>query len=201
MIKAIIFDFEGPIVNWEAKGRKVYDKHEEHRNLERDTIRNLFKEYFRGGHVGKFHTLADFVEKTKPPIDITIEELNEILGEVNSAMHLRPKMIAYVKELKKKYKIALVSNFTSELEELLRELFDVYHLFDLVINSYNLEVKKPDSRIYKHALKKLGVQPEETAFIDDLEENVRGAEAIGIKGIVFKNFKQCKSDLENILNN
>ena len=81
------------------------------------------------------------------------------------------------------------------------EVFKIYHLFDVIISSYNVRMKKPDPRIYQHTLEKLGIRPEEAVFIDDLEENVKGAEVVGIKGIVFKNSEQCRSDLDNILSN
>lgn len=199
MIKAIIFDFGGPIVEWEASADVVYHKHEDHRNLERDTLRKLFNPYIVGGAVGDFYSITDFLDKTKPSIEMTVEELNEIFDEANTAMQVRPEMVAYIEELKKKYKIALLSNFTSGLEKFLQEIFNIYHLFDVVISSYNVKIKKPDPRIYEHTLEKLGVKPAEAVFIDDLEENVKGAEAIGIKGIVFKSYEQCKLDLEHIL--
>ena len=199
MIKAIIFDFGGPIVDWEAGMNAVYRKHEDHRNLERDTLHKFFSDYIVGGLVGDFHIVADFYEKTKPSIDMTVEELNEVLNEANSTMYVRPERISYTEELRKKYKIALLSNFTNGLEKFLEEVFNIYHLFDLVVSSYNLKIKKPDPRIYEYALEKLGIQPEEAIFIDDLEENVKGAEAVGIKGIIFKNSEQCKLDLDNIL--
>lgn len=114
-------------------------------------------------------------------------------------MQVRPETIAYIEELKKKYQIALLSNFTSGLEKFLQEVFKIYHLFDVIVSSYNVKMKKPDPRIYEHTLEKLDVRPEEAVFIDDLEENVKGAEAVGIKGIVFKNVDQCKSDLNKLL--
>src|SRR3990167_1686661 len=115
MIKAIIFDFGGPIVDWEAGMNAVYRKHEDHRNLERDTLHKFFSDYIVGGLVGDFHSVADFYEKTKPSIDMTVEELNEVLNEANSTMYVRPERISYTEELRKKYKIALLSNFTNGL--------------------------------------------------------------------------------------
>lgn len=200
MIKAIIFDFGGPVVDWQEGMNTVYRKHEEHRNLERDTLHKLFNQYITGGLVGDFHSIADFCEKTKPSIDMTVEELNEVLNEANAAMCVRPEMIAYIEELKKKYQIALLSNFSNGLERFLQEVFKIYHVFDLVVSSYNVKIKKPDPRIFNHTLEKLGVKPAEAVFIDDLEENVKGAEAVGIKGIIFHSVEQCKLDLENILN-
>ncbi len=199
MIKAIIFDFGGPIVDWEAGMNAVYRKHEDHHNLERDTLHDFFDTYIKGGLVADFHSVADFIEKTKPAIDLTIEELNEILEEANAHMFIRPEMIEYIVELKKKYRIALLSNFTVGLEKFLQDVFKIYHLFDLVLSSYNLKIRKPDAQIYEHTLKQLGVQPDEVVFIDDLKENIKGAEAIGIKGILFKSVDQCKADLNKLL--
>lgn len=175
MIKVIIFDLGGPIVDWEEGMNAVYRKHEDHRNLERDTLRNLFQQYIDGGLVGNFHSIAHFFDKTRPTIDMTIEEL------------------------KKKYKIALLSNFSNGLENFLQEVFKIYHLFDLVVSSYNVKMKKPDRRIYEHTIEKLGILPEEAVFIDNLEENVKGAEAVGIKGIIFKDVEQCRFDLNKFL--
>lgn len=199
MIKAIIFDFGGPIVEWEAGADVVFHKHEAHHNIQRDTLHKLFNEYFVGGHVGDFHSVTDFYEKTKPSISMTIEELNEVFDETSAAMRVRPEMIAYIGELKKKYKIALLSNFTSGIEKFLEEIFKINHLFDVVVSSYNVKMKKPDPRIYEHALKELGVQPREAIFIDDLEENIEGAKAVGIRSIIFRSADQCMADLDELL--
>lgn len=186
-------------MDWEAGANAVYAKHENHRSLERDALRKVFDQYIQGGLVGEFHTFTDFIEKTKPALKITIEEFNEIFDEANAAMYVRPEMIAYIEELKKNYKIGLLSNFTSGLEQCLREVFSIYHLFDVVVSSYNLKIKKPDPLIYQHTLEKLGVQAPEAVFIDDLEENVKGAEHLGLKGIIFKSVEQCKTDLNELL--
>lgn len=154
MIKAIIFDFGGPIVDWEAGMHAVYQKHEDHRNLQRDTLRNLFEQYINGANIGDFHTVTDFIEKIKPSIDLTIEELNEVFDEANAAIYVLPEMVSYIEDLKKKY---------------------------------------------QYTLEKLGVRPEEAVFIDDLEENIQGARAVGIHGVLFKSFEQCRLDLENVL--
>ncbi|MDP3697569.1 MAG: HAD family phosphatase [Candidatus Taylorbacteria bacterium] len=200
MIKAIIFDFGGPIVEWKTGRDAVYTKHEDHRNLERDTFRKFFEPYARGGNIGEFDTVADFIEKTHPSINLTVEELNEIFNEAKAAMYIQPDMVAYIEELKKKkYQIALLSNFTSGIEKFLQDIFKIYHLFDVVVSSYNVKMKKPDPRIYEYTLEKLGVKPTEAVFIDDVEENVKSAEAVGIQGIIFKNFEQCKSDLNKLL--
>ncbi len=199
MIKAIIFDFGGPIVDQETGMKSVYQKHDDLNNLEHGTLKKLFGQYVNGGHTAEFQNVTDFIEKTKPSINMTVEALNEVFNEVKSSQRIRPEMIVYIEELKKKYKIAILSNAISGLEETLQDVLQIYHLFDLVVSSYNLKIQKPDPRIYNHTLKKLGIQAQEAVFIDDVVENVRAAEALGIRGVVFKDFEQCRFDLNKIL--
>jgi FMN phosphatase YigB (HAD superfamily) len=54
---------------------------------------------------------------------------------------------------------------------------------------------KPDPAIYRHVLKELGTQPEETLFLDDKLVNVEAAEALGIKAIQFSTVDRLRADL------
>jgi len=54
-----------------------------------------------------------------------------------------------------------------------------------MVVSWELGVLKPDARIYRIALERLGVPAGEALFVDDRPENVAGAEAVGMRGLVF----------------
>ncbi|TDC67577.1 HAD family phosphatase [Actinomadura sp. GC306] len=56
-------------------------------------------------------------------------------------------------------------------------------LFDAVVISSEVGMRKPDERIFRHALELLGAEPAECVFIDDIEHNIRAAERLGIRGI------------------
>lgn len=58
--------------------------------------------------------------------------------------------------------------------------------FDAMLFSSKIKVRKPFPEFFQIALKQFGVKAEECLFIDDLEENVRCAEACGIRGFVFR---------------
>ena len=196
-IKAIIFDFDGPIVTRDSK--EIYKKHEIKYSLEVGSLEKLMDEYHHGANLAEYETIFEFYEKTKPSINLAVEALNDIFLEVKSTVRIRSEMIDYIGELKKKYKTAILSNFNSELENLLKNIFKIYHLFDIVVNSYNLKISKPNPEIYLHTLEKLNVKADEAVFIDDKERNTKVAEALGIKSIVFQNFEQLKKDLSKIL--
>ena len=63
-----------------------------------------------------------------------------------------------------------------------REVFD--GMFHAVVISAKVGMRKPEERIYRHAVELIGLPPAQCVFIDDMETNVRAAEAIGMCGIV-----------------
>jgi putative hydrolase of the HAD superfamily len=63
-----------------------------------------------------------------------------------------------------------------------REVFgDMYHA---VVISAEVGMRKPEERIFRHATDLLGLAPAECVFIDDIEANVRAAEAVGMCGVL-----------------
>jgi putative hydrolase of the HAD superfamily len=71
-------------------------------------------------------------------------------------------------------------------------------LFEQVFVSGELGTIKPDAAIFEHVLEALGASPEQTVFIDNKEENVRGAEAVGIAGHVFTTSADLRAYLEGL---
>jgi putative hydrolase of the HAD superfamily len=56
-------------------------------------------------------------------------------------------------------------------------------LFDAVVISAEVGMRKPEERIFRHAAQLLGLDPAECVFVDDLEANVLAAEALGMTGV------------------
>lgn len=70
--------------------------------------------------------------------------------------------------------------------------------FDGTVFSFQEGYLKPEPEIYRVLLERYRLQPEECVFIDDTAENVRGAEAVGMSGIVFTDYEQAVSQLRNM---
>ena len=68
--------------------------------------------------------------------------------------------------LAKKYKLGIISNFSGNLEVILKE-YNLFDLFDFVLDSYYVGASKPDSKIFKEAILKTGVTPEEICYMGD----------------------------------
>ena len=97
----------------------------------------------------------------------------------------------------KGFKIAILSDQWELSKECCIKPED-YKRFNASIVSCEVGFKKPDLRIYKLTLKKLGVLPSEVVFIDNKQVNVLAAKKLGMKAILFKNNSQCIYELKKI---
>jgi epoxide hydrolase-like predicted phosphatase len=83
------------------------------------------------------------------------------------------------------YRTALVTNNAAEFAGSWRPLLPLAELFDAVVDSSEVGLRKPDPRIYHHALERLGnVAPGRAVFLDDWAGNVEAARRLGLHGVV-----------------
>jgi putative hydrolase of the HAD superfamily len=78
-----------------------------------------------------------------------------------------------------------------------RQRFD--EIFDAVVISSEVRLRKPDPAIFQHALDLVGLPPQECAFVDDIEHNVRAAEELGIVGVHHTDAASTVPRLERLL--
>jgi putative hydrolase of the HAD superfamily len=113
---------------------------------------------------------------------------------------IRPQMVAAIKSCRTAYKTAcLTNNFGSVESVVSKEVAAVYALFDAVLESRVLGVRKPDRRFYELACATVSVQPEEVVFLDDLGVNLKPARALGMHTIKVTDPDLALLDLEQIL--
>ncbi len=125
-----------------------------------------------------------------------VRVMSAIRGEV------RPEMLEAVRFCKSKFKTAaLTNNFASAERERSSETtigsFD--ELFDVVIESSRVGVRKPDPRFYEMACTALGVEPAESVFLDDLGINLKPARAMGMATIKVVTGHQAVAELYEVL--
>jgi epoxide hydrolase-like predicted phosphatase len=91
-------------------------------------------------------------------------------------------MVDTVRQLREAgYRTALLTNNAREWEPMWRSLIPVDELFDVVVDSSVVGLRKPDPRIYELTCERLGLRPDECIFVDDLQCNVDAAAALGIE--------------------
>lgn len=78
----------------------------------------------------------------------------------------------------------LLTNNAREFEELWKPLIPLDELFDDVVDSSEVGMRKPAPQIYQLALERLGVNASQAVFVDDAPGNVAGAEAVGIASVL-----------------
>lgn len=138
--------------------------------------------------------------------DEFIEQLAQLagvpFGEVESILTDNPpdeELFDYIaKELKPKYKIAILSNAGADRTV---ELFgeERAELFDEVVLSFQIGAVKPDAHAYETTASRLGVAADECIFIDDQERYCVAAEQIGMKAVFHENTKNTIAKIEELL--
>jgi len=115
-------------------------------------------------------------------VPLPAQSLPDLIAEdFDSWFTYRPAMIETVAALKPRLrKLALLSNINFEGIDRLRSTFPRLDLFDQTTFSCELGLMKPERAIYEHCLREMGVEPDESLFVDDTAENVAGARAVGM---------------------
>jgi putative hydrolase of the HAD superfamily len=124
--------------------------------------------------------IARYVEAGNDPIDPR-EAQKVVFGR---GMVACGAMIDAVRQIRDAgYKTALLTNISMEGEAIFTKLFPVDELFDVVVDSSKVGMRKPDPAIYELTCSRLAVTPERCLFIDDLLCNVEAADALGMQTI------------------
>ena len=159
---------------------------------------------------GGRHPLFE-LEKGNLSEDDFTRRLSAELGVELSAMrdtyfaHLHPNepMISYLRRLKTDgLRLALLTNNVREWEPLWRaKLPDVDELFEVIVDSGFVGMRKPDPEIYRLTLERLGdgMRFEECLFVDDIEVNCETARALGMAAVRFHDNDQAIAELEAAL--
>jgi putative hydrolase of the HAD superfamily len=121
-----------------------------------------------------------------------------LVGEV------RPAMVEAVRRCAAEFKTAcLTNNFmlerTVDLATDRPDIAEIYALFDLVLESSKVGVRKPDPRFYEMACEALSVAPAEVVYLDDLGINLKPARAMGMHTIKVADPDVALQELSSVL--
>ena len=94
-------------------------------------------------------------------------------------------VIDLYKRLKQRYRLILLSNTDPLRFGFVRRHFPDILFFDDYVLSYEVKALKPSPEIYKEALRRAAAPTASCVFVDDLEENIAGAAALGLKAILY----------------
>ncbi|HEX4820703.1 MAG TPA: HAD family phosphatase [Acidimicrobiales bacterium] len=190
MIEAILFDFNGvlttsPFAHMAALGDGAgvdgqvvldlmlgpYDEDTDH----------AWHRFERGEITASEYGLDLFQRAQEANVQLDFGSLADLM----SRLEIHDVVVDRVRALKADgYRTGLVTNNVKEASTQWREMVPVDELFDVIVDSSEVGMRKPNPAIFRHALDLLGVAPEQAVFLDDAPGNVAGAKAAGLHGIL-----------------
>ena len=133
---------------------------------------------------------ADFLERLNDGLEPLLgqrPQLHRFREVYFEALHPNAPMIELMEELKASGKrMAMLTNNVREWEPVWRSMLPVDEIFETVVDSGFVGVRKPEARIYELTLERLGLAAGACLFVDDLLPNVEGARAAGMSAVHFE---------------
>ena len=112
---------------------------------------------------------------------------------------LNTELVEFIRAYQKRYRFGIISTTNYDLDAILKK-DGIRELFNIVLTSGATNFDKTEVGIYKYAISLLGVEPEEAVFIDNENIYTETANSIGIKTILYSEFKTCYIQLMKLLN-
>ena len=203
MIKAVLWDFGGVIL---SSPFESFRRYEDDHGLPAGYIRglnatnpdtNAWAKLERGEVT--FDEFCTLFEEEAASAGHRIDArtvISLLAGEV------RPEMVEALRRCRKAdLKTAcLTNNFVAlPTEERSSDHGDVLELFDAIVESSKVGVRKPDPRFYEMACELLDIEPAEAVFLDDLGINLKPARAMGMTTIKVEDPAVALAELESVL--
>jgi putative hydrolase of the HAD superfamily len=195
--RALLVDFGGVLTTdiWEG-----FDEFCRAEGLEQGAVRRMFKRdpealadlrLLETGEIAE----GEFARRLGPRLGI--EDTDGLIERMFAALRPEQRMIDAVRAARRGgVRTGLISNSWGP------SIYDrglVTDLFDATVISGEVGLHKPQREIFLLAAERLGVEPGQCVFVDDLRENVAGAEEVGMTGILHRDPDATLAKLEELL--
>ena len=194
MIENIVFDIGGVLADFRIREFLM------EKGLDAPTIRRVLKasvmnpywNRFERGEVTEEETLRAFAA-ADPEIE---GELRLAFTNLSGMLVIREYAIPLIRRLKEAGRgVYYLSNYSKKAYDECGESLAFMPYMDGGVVSFEVGMTKPDPRVFRRFLERYGLRPESCLFIDDTEDNVAAARALGFKGIVFRTYEALLGEL------
>jgi FMN phosphatase YigB (HAD superfamily) len=187
MVKAIIFDCFGVI--------RVDATNIAYKKLGGDTEKDyqFIRDIIAKSNAGLIPSAAPAFAKR---LGVSEEKWRETVSQSSVIDY---EILEYIKKLRKNYKTAMLSNVIKGGLEIWFEPGFLEEYFDVCVASGDVGFAKPEPQAYEIVADELSARLEECVMIDDRLELCEGAVAVGMRAIMYKDLKQLKKDLNQLL--
>lgn len=110
----------------------------------------------------------------------------------------RKGMNELISKLRQQMTVIMLTNQNKTVNQFLISEFKLDSVFDAVISSGDVKVRKPEPKIFEFILEKYGVMPSNVYFVDDQKPNVDSALRLGINAIHFQSVEQLRDELKEL---
>jgi len=193
MIKAIFFDFDGVLTNFECGSSTVCRNLSEKTGIPEEKLLLCYDEHARDLYVKPVlhkEIWNDFCSCAGENIDISL------LDYAFRNTPMNKKMFELVKKLRKNYKVGIITDNTKERFSAIIDEFKLCEKFDAIILSADAGATKKDEQIFRAALGALKLKPHECVFIDNNARNLEVPARMGFK-VIHYDFE--KKDFEGMV--
>ena len=198
MIRNIIFDFGGVLVDWNP--HYLFDKYFNDINESNYFVENVCNSEWNAEMDGG------------KPFEQAVRERSAMFPKYAEALKLYqtnwmdtmgeeiPEMYDLIKSLKTNgFPIIYgLTNWSAETFPTVQKTYRIFSLIDKIVVSGEVKQLKPNPEIFYTLLNKFDLKPEESLFIDDNIKNVEGAKAVGINAVLFRGVEKLREDLKNL---
>ena len=203
MIKAVIFDFGGVFT---SSPFEAFARYERGRGLSEGLIRKINSANHLENAWARFERAeldldgfdAAFAAEAKAfGADLPGRDVIALLSG-----DIRPEMVEALRRIKTRFKTGCITNNVPSMQAVGADKPDnlyrreIVEMFDSLIESSKVGLRKPDPRIYTMMCEALSVTPEECVYLDDLGGNLKPARAMGMITIRVESGPQAIAELE-----
>ena len=190
--RAVLWDFGGVIL---SSPFEAFNRYEAEMGLPKDFIRSLNA---RNGDTNAWAKMERSEVSLEGFVALFEEEARQQGHKVDGwrilqslSGDIRPQMVEALRRCSRAFRVACITNNMKHGEgpgmarsaDKAQAVAEIMMLFEHVVESSKLGLRKPDPRIYRHACDLLGVQPEDCVYLDDLGINLKPARALGMRTI------------------
>jgi epoxide hydrolase-like predicted phosphatase len=197
-IRAVIFDFGGVLVRMVDERPRLKLAHQLGVPMSRIDELVFYSESAKKASLGAISVERHW-ETVRDALGIKSEDMPEFLEQYWSADDLNWALMDAIRALHPLYKVGLLSNAWDDLRRTLHERWNIDGLFDELVISAEVKMVKPDPRIFHMMVERLGVEPVEAVFIDDIGENIEAAQREGLNAIQYYDTQQTLNQLSEYL--
>ncbi len=185
MKKTVVFDLGGVLIDWNPRYlyRSIFENENEMEHFLANICTNEWNELQDAGR--SLDEATEVLCTHFPEYDGLIRQYygqwqKMLNGPIPGTVHI----LSTLKE--NNYRLLALTNWSNETFPVALELYDFLHWFEGILVSGKEKMKKPDPAIFNLLIRRYGLKPAETIYIDDSQKNVHAAAQAGFDAVHFR---------------